>query len=84
VSPPSAERSAELTDNYNTILKEVSDAAAAHPGKFKVSIVQTRAVRSAGQGLTQSGAGLMRVAAAGSGEQAQAGRGHSRTLQRGH
>lgn len=37
VSPPSAERSAELVDNYNEILKEVNDAAAAHPGKFKVS-----------------------------------------------
>ena len=36
VAPPSAERSAELTDNYNEILKEVNDAAAAHPGKFKV------------------------------------------------
>lgn len=36
VSPPSAERSAELADNYNQILKEVNDAAAAHPGKFKV------------------------------------------------
>ncbi len=38
VSPPSAERSAELADSYNQILKQVNDAAAAHPGRFKVRV----------------------------------------------